>query len=298
MLFPDQTVNYSSAGPGAHHLQNTDFTPSSYFVNMNILEEMSTKRKFMILDGKSHPDVSSILSGNNHYYDRDNFSVGRQAEYEKINKVLFSNPRQPYFQQKESSFFHETYQEEVSNLRYIDHCGYAKQSDPSGFHSEYSSNLLRTFLPSQDKQKHSMSIPSSSSYEEACLEKEKLNNSACTSKELESIYLGKQDEATIDPNNRTLVERSLCVNSSLSSERLTEIGDGFSANMDEQNKATNRKLSPVISEKIWDGSLKLNTSTTVSVVAFFKRFPMSTLSSHTCFVLCYFATYIVTLIYK
>lgn len=34
----------------------------------------------------------------------------------------------------------------------------------------------------------------------------------------------------------------------------------------------NLKLSrPTVAEKFWDGSLKLNSSVTVSVVAFFKR---------------------------
>ncbi|XP_020589843.1 uncharacterized protein LOC110031121 isoform X2 [Phalaenopsis equestris] len=235
--FRDHRLNFSSAGPGAH-LQNTDFTPS-YFINMNTLEETSTKKIFMNLDG-------------------------RLAEYEKFNEVLFSNPRQPYFQQNKSSLFREIYMEEVSNFGEVDHIGCARQA--SGFPSEYSCDLLRTLLHSQDKQQCSMV----SSFEETCLGKEKLKNNAYTSKELENIYLGKQYEPTIELNNRSLVERNSCVNATSNSERLAEIGDEVSADMYEQNKPTNRGVSPVISEKIWGGSLKLNTSTTVSAVAFFK----------------------------
>ncbi|RRT66153.1 hypothetical protein B296_00025375 [Ensete ventricosum] len=40
----------------------------------------------------------------------------------------------------------------------------------------------------------------------------------------------------------------------------------------EQIKSVAEKNSSVHSEKLWDGSLQLNTSTTVSTVAFFKRF--------------------------
>ncbi|KAI0511089.1 hypothetical protein KFK09_011711 [Dendrobium nobile] len=277
MLFPDRSVNFSSGGPVAPHLQNTDFTPSSYFIGMNSLEETSKSRKFMNYDGKNHPDVSTIRTGNNQYYDRNIFSMPRQADFENINKGLFSNPRQPYFQQKESAFFHETFKNEVSNLQDIDHIGCARKSEPSGFRSEYNYDVLRTFLHAQEKQQRGVIIPrlpvvlEPSGHEVACLEKEKLKkNDAYTSKDLENRYLGKQDENATEYNNRPLVERSLCVNDCLNSERLTKIGDGIPANMDEQNKPTNGRVSPAISEKIWDGLLKLNTSTTVPAVAFFK----------------------------
>ncbi|KAH0461522.1 hypothetical protein IEQ34_009097 [Dendrobium chrysotoxum] len=276
MLFPDRSVNFSSASPVAPHLQNTDFTPSSYFIGMHSLEETSKNRKFMNLDDKNHPDVSTVLTGNNQYYDKNIFSMRRQAEFENINKGLFSNPRQPYFHQKESSFFHETFKKDVSNLQDIDHIGYARQLEPSGFRSEYNCDLLRTFLHAQEKQQRGVIIPrlpvvlEPSGHEVARLEKEKLKNDSYTSKDLENIYLRKQDENATEYNNRPLVERSLCVNDCLNSERLTKIGDGIPANMDEQNKPTNGRVSPAISEKIWDGLLKLNTSTTVPAVAFFK----------------------------
>ncbi|KAK8952950.1 hypothetical protein KSP40_PGU015705 [Platanthera guangdongensis] len=273
MLFSGQRVNFNSLGTGTSHFQKTDMATSSYFIDMDIVEEISKKRKYMSLDNADIPGYSPVSCGSNQYYDNDNFTMRQEAEFDHINKVLLSNLRPAYIQQKEPSLFHETYKEEIANLRDVERNGLVKQLEQSGYQSEYNCDLVSTFLHDEDEQQIDTIIPhfpvvlETSNSEKACLGMESLLNNAFVSD-------GKQDTLTSVHKNQS-VESNLIVNASSNNERLTVTGDEISANMDEQNKPINSQLSPVISEKIWDGSLKLNTSTTVSAIAFFKRVPTS-----------------------
>ncbi|KAK8918246.1 hypothetical protein KSP39_PZI021118 [Platanthera zijinensis] len=268
MLFSGQRVNFNSLGTGTSHFQKTDMATSSYFIDMDIVEEISKKRKYMSLDNTDIPGYSPVSCRSNQYYDNDNFTMRQEAEFDHINKVLLSNLRPAYIQQKEPSLFHETYKEEIANLRDVERNGLVKQLEQSGYQSEYNCDLVSTFLHDEDEQQIDTIIPhfpvvlETSKSEKACLGMESLLNNAFVSD-------GKQDTLTSGHKNQS-VESNLIVNASSNNERLTVIGDEIFANMDEQNKPINSRLSPVISEKIWDGSLKLNTSTTVSAVAFFK----------------------------
>jgi len=53
--------------------------------------------------------------------------------------------------------------------------------------------------------------------------------------------------------------------------RSVEPVDTLPPNLEERTQSAAGKVSPLIAEKLWDGSLQLSTSTTVSAVAFFKR---------------------------
>lgn len=79
----------------------------------------------------------------------------------------------------------------------------------------------------------------------------------------ETIVLKDTDDSKHENKNYSL-ERQISV---------VEFSDDLpSHNSDEQIKSVAEKNSSVHTEKLWDGSLQLNTSTTVSTVAFFKRF--------------------------
>ena len=53
--------------------------------------------------------------------------------------------------------------------------------------------------------------------------------------------------------------------------RSVEPVDTIPSTLEERTQSAARKVSSLIAEKLWDGSLQLSTSTTVSAVAFFKR---------------------------
>lgn len=97
----------------------------------------------------------------------------------------------------------------------------------------------------------------SSSSEKVCLNYERVKSS---------------DHVSMDPENRSL-EKDDCTetekkdHATEEGERPVEHGD----NLDEQIKSAAGKVPPS-TEKLWDGSLQLNASITVSAVAFFKRF--------------------------
>ncbi|XP_074592055.1 uncharacterized protein LOC141847867 isoform X2 [Curcuma longa] len=55
-----------------------------------------------------------------------------------------------------------------------------------------------------------------------------------------------------------------------SKKSIVEISDGLASNNSDELKSVDGKISSVSTEKLWDGSLQLNNSTTVSAVAFFK----------------------------
>lgn len=62
-----------------------------------------------------------------------------------------------------------------------------------------------------------------------------------------------------------------------SKKSIVEISDGLASNNSDELKSVDGKISSVSTEKLWDGSLQLNNSTTVSAVAFFKRFLLKNL---------------------
>ncbi|XP_042407426.1 uncharacterized protein LOC121997201 [Zingiber officinale] len=55
-----------------------------------------------------------------------------------------------------------------------------------------------------------------------------------------------------------------------SQKSIVELSDGLASNNSDELKSVDGKISSVSTEKLWDGSLQLNNSTTVSAVAFFK----------------------------
>ncbi|KAG1327915.1 hypothetical protein COCNU_01G018490 [Cocos nucifera] len=97
----------------------------------------------------------------------------------------------------------------------------------------------------------------SSSSEKVCLNYERLKNSAYVSMDSENRSLEKDDCTETEKKDHSMEE----------GKRSVEHGD----NLDEQIKSAAGKVPPA-TEKLWDGSLQLNASITVSAVAFFKRF--------------------------
>lgn len=99
--------------------------------------------------------------------------------------------------------------------------------------------------------------PESSSSEKVCLNYKRSKNSAYISMDSENRSLEKDDCTETEKKDHSTEE----------GKRPVEHGD----KLDEQIKSAAGKLPPA-TEKLWDGSLQLNASITVSAVAFFKRF--------------------------
>ncbi|KAG0482225.1 hypothetical protein HPP92_010309 [Vanilla planifolia] len=227
----------------------------------------------MNLNSGYHVGIPSVNYGNRQFFDKDNFAAGKQANFESSNEVLVNNPRPPCFQQEEPSLFHESYKVESSKLLNLDQVGLVSQSDKSILKSEYDRELLSTYFYAKNKELGGLDIPQLPLVLETSSCKEtyvNLTSNAYVNNEYETMHLGKQNLLTSECEIHAVVKSGLSVNASISDERVTKIGDGLSPNMHAQSKPITGGLNPAISEKIWDGSLKLNTSTTVSTVAFFK----------------------------
>lgn len=89
----------------------------------------------------------------------------------------------------------------------------------------------------------------------------------CLDSQDEIIVSGVTTNSKHEDENHTLESQKYVV----------ELSDGLASNNSDELKSVDGKISSISTEKLWDGLLQLNNSTTVSAVAFFKRFLLKNL---------------------
>lgn len=98
-----------------------------------------------------------------------------------------------------------------------------------------------------------------------------------------SVPIMKKTGADMDKSRHSLEEMISQRNENNSANNVLKDGKGNEINgigvvssesLDGKSKSHARKLAPIVAEKVWDGSLQLNSSVTVSAIASFKRFKL------------------------
>lgn len=94
-----------------------------------------------------------------------------------------------------------------------------------------------------------------------------------------NVLIRKESRAAdIKKSGRSLVEMvsprngDSSANVAVADGQRNDTSDASLESSDEKSKSHVGKFVPIVAEKLWDGSLQLNPSVTVSAVAFFKRF--------------------------
>ncbi|PKA47855.1 hypothetical protein AXF42_Ash019866 [Apostasia shenzhenica] len=265
-LCPDQVVSFGFGSPVIPPPLNADF--GSYDpltrVQQPMQQESGLLKNDILLQSTAYrlKNSDSILSydlqaarsgivgpqyGINQCYSLDSSEVGKKEAHGNTNSLLFFELSPHYFQHKEQ-LVHNKNSEEVAKLPGFEHHRYASLLQQRRLSSEYC-NESSTLLNTQCKDHRDTTMPqmpvmlTSSVGEEAFVEIQKLLTNNNVSKDIETTNFGIEDELITEHQNHSL---------------------------EDQKNSVNDRVSPVISEKIWDGSLKLNTSTTIHTVAFFR----------------------------
>ncbi|KAJ6810961.1 uncharacterized protein M6B38_155895 [Iris pallida] len=102
------------------------------------------------------------------------------------------------------------------------------------------------------------------------LENRMVNNRTHACKDSERKILKNGDASITETKHDPFVEGTSLERDNNLASKPAEPSDGLHLNLEEQRGSVVGKGSPIIVDKLWDGTLQLNTSTTVSAVAFFK----------------------------